>query len=60
VRLAARGARDLDGGVERVIEHTERAALRRQARRVLVQSLVLGLGVALATLAVRVLRDRPG
>jgi len=49
VRLAARGARDLDGGEEIVSEPFLVAQLRRQARRVHIESALLG--VALAGLA---------
>jgi len=55
VRLAARGTRDLDDGEERVADDAERAALRRRAQHVHIQSALLALfGTALAA-AVRVL-----
>lgn len=55
MRLAARGARDLDGREEPVLERVERMALRRRARRVHAQAILLALaGLALA-LAVRLL-----
>ena len=47
--LAARGARNMDAGDEQVSDEAERAQLRRQARRIHVQSVVAG--VALTALA---------
>lgn len=51
VLLAARGARNLDGGVEAVDDEGERAALQRKARRVHVKALAfaaVGTAIALA------------
>ncbi len=42
MRLAARGARDLDGGEEAVVDPFLVAQLRRQAREIHVESLLLG------------------
>lgn len=39
MRLASRGLRDLDEGVERIEDAEERRVLRRQALRVLAKSL---------------------
>ncbi|MDH4044211.1 MAG: hypothetical protein OEY20_06935 [Gemmatimonadota bacterium] len=39
MRLAARGARDLDQGTESIADPTERSTLRRQARAVHLQAL---------------------
>ena len=49
MRLAARGTRDLDDGEERVDDEAERAGLRRRARDVHIQSLLLAsFGTVLA------------
>ena len=48
--LAARGARDMDAGEEAVGDEAERKALRRQARRVHLQSILAS--AALTGLAV--------
>jgi len=55
VRLAARGTRDLDDGEERVADDATRAALRRRARHVHVQSLVLAIFGTLLAVAARLL-----
>jgi hypothetical protein len=47
MRLASRGLRDLDGGVERIDDAEERRILRMQAFRVLGRS-VLATAVAMA------------
>jgi hypothetical protein len=54
VRLAARGARETDRGVEPVADPGEARALRAQARRIVMESFVLaalltGLGVLAAS-----------
>jgi len=41
VRLAARGTREVDGGVEPVADEAERSALRRRARGVWAASALL-------------------
>lgn len=47
--LAARGARNLDNGVEEITDETEKKALQAQARRVRMKSLIFGvLATALA------------
>jgi hypothetical protein len=51
--LASRGLRDLDNGPERIDDGAELAAVRTQARRVLVQSL-------LATLVATAVMGLPG
>jgi hypothetical protein len=56
VRLAARGARNMDGGDEPVGDPEEVRRLRGQARRVYVESVVLavlltGLGLLVAAWA---------
>lgn len=49
--LAARGRRDLDGGIERIADAEERARVRRQARLVHLEALRLAAALtALATL----------
>jgi hypothetical protein len=48
VRLAARGARDPDTGVEPVPDPVTRARARRIAGGIQVRSLVLALGMAAA------------
>lgn len=45
MRLAARGARDLDGGEEIVDEPFMVAQLRRQAREIHIESAVLGVAL---------------
>jgi len=55
VRLAARGTRDLDGGEERVEDDAERAALRRRARGVRIQSALLAIFGTVLAMAVRAL-----
>jgi hypothetical protein len=56
VRLAARGARNMDGGDEPVRDPEQGRLLRGQARRIYVESVVLamlltGLGLLVATWA---------
>jgi hypothetical protein len=53
VRLAARGARDLDHGTEPVADPGERTALRRQARAVQLQAVVRGSFLTVLALAAR-------
>jgi hypothetical protein len=55
VGLAARGARDLDHGPERIDDPAERAALRRRARHVHVQSLLLATFGTVLAVAFRLL-----
>jgi hypothetical protein len=40
VRLALRGRRNMDGGAEAITDADVRAAVRRQARRVLVRAVL--------------------
>jgi hypothetical protein len=47
VSLAARGARNLDAGDERIDDEAERAALARQARRVHVQAVTAGVALTI-------------
>ena len=52
MRLAARGARDLDDGETPIPHSAERAVIRRQARRVHAQTVVIAVALtALALLA---------
>jgi hypothetical protein len=55
VRLAARGTRDLDGGEEPVEDAAKHAALRRRAREVHVQSLLLATFGTVVAVAFRLL-----
>ncbi len=48
--LAARGARNLDGGDEAIEDEGEMAELRRQARRVYVESVLLAAVLTLLCL----------
>jgi hypothetical protein len=43
VNLASRGLRDLDTGSQNVTDELERLALKRQANRVLLKSLAVGV-----------------
>jgi hypothetical protein len=52
VRLAARGLRDLDGGAETIGDASELAQVRRQARKVWIQSVVVGAVLTVLTLLV--------
>jgi hypothetical protein len=54
VALASRGQRDMDAGSEAIVDATELAQVRRQARRVHLQALVFAL--ALTALAVALKR----
>ena len=53
VYLAARGAREVDGGVEQVSDAEEVAALRRKGRRIMVQSIVIAGIITVALMTVR-------
>jgi hypothetical protein len=55
VRLAARGSRDRNGHEEPVLEHVERMTLRRRARRVHAQAILLALGGLALALVVQLL-----
>ncbi len=44
--LAARGARNMDTGVEKIADEEIKKTLRRQARRVYLESIVAGLVLA--------------
>lgn len=55
MRLAARGTRDRDDGEERIGDDAERAALRRRARHVHIQSVLLAIFGTLIAGAVRLL-----
>ncbi len=48
--LAARGARNMDTGDEAIEDEAEKAQLRRQARRVHVQSILAALVLTALTL----------
>jgi len=50
VGLASRGLRDLDEGLQRVVEAAERAALRRRALGIFLRSLAWTAGVMLVVL----------
>jgi hypothetical protein len=50
--LAARGARDLDKGEERVEDSTERRQIRLQALGVVVRGVLIGAGLTVAVLLV--------
>lgn len=57
MRLAARGTREAEGGEQRILERAERAALRRRARRLLVQAVLLSAAGVGLTLALRLLAE---
>lgn len=63
MRLAARGARDLDGGEERVRDPEEARLLHARARRIHRQSLVaaaLLTGVSVLAVGLAALASTPG
>jgi len=58
VRLAARGARDMDDGVQPVMERAERAALRRRARGLQLRATLWTVAGVVLALALRLAADR--
>lgn len=52
MRLALRGLRNLDNGNEQIRDEAERAALRRQATKVYIQSVVAAVVLTLAAFAI--------
>jgi len=52
VRLASRGQRDLDAGVESIADESERTQVRRQGRAVQLKALGAAVGLTLLALAV--------
>ena len=53
MRLAARGVRDLDGGEETIEVTFMRAQVKRQAREILIESLLLGAALTGLALLIR-------
>jgi hypothetical protein len=52
VRLAAQGLRNMDGGDEAVADEAGRGALRQQARKVYIESLLTAAALTAAALAI--------
>ena len=50
--LAARGARNMDSGIERIEEDDVKAQLRRQARRVYLKAILAAAALTLLCLAI--------
>jgi hypothetical protein len=50
VALAARGARNLDNGVEAITDETEKNALREQAKRIRMKSLVVAVALTIVAM----------
>jgi hypothetical protein len=53
VVLAARGTRNMDTGEEAVEDESECAAIRQQARKVIIESAILAAAATIVALAIR-------
>lgn len=51
MRLASRGLRDFDAGIEEIVDAEAAATLRRQSRRVTVKALLLAAALTLFVVA---------